>query len=526
MPVAQRAPAPAAAPVPRARLRDEPAAAPGTGRFWPGLLPFLAVLAVVTRLPSFARPLWNPDEGFLATEARMLTQGAVLYRTVVDRKPPVLPWLYELCFTLFGDGSLLPLKALAVLAQLLTAVLLASLARRRWGERAGRTAGALYLLVSIGLAPEDAQAAAFEVFMVPWTVAAMWCADRGRWGAAGLAVAAAMLTKQTGGAVLAPVLLLLWTARGRAAGAAALTLGAVLPVAAVACVTGPARLLFWSVTGSGTYASVAGSVLLAIDRAAANASVVCLACAGLLVPAGALVLARRRAAPPELWLWLAASAVAVATGFHFFGHYYLQLLPPLALLGTCALCSLPRRMLLTAGGLSVLSCGWFLCWGFTGEPPDLPHSVKVARAVRERTAPTARVLFWGMHPEQYWLAGRPPAGRFLTAGLLTNYSGGRGPSRVGEAYGVPGSWPVFRRELRRRPPELIVDDSRGKPYAPSRLPSLRAVLERSYERVGAADGAVLYVRIPDPPALTAGPRAAPRPPPPAPVPARAAPGRR
>ncbi|MBB5119142.1 ArnT family glycosyltransferase [Streptomyces eurocidicus] len=496
MPVAQRAAVPAGTPVPHARPPYEhgPAVPPGRGRFWRRLLPALACLALLTRLPSFARPLWNPDEGFLATEARMLGQGAVLYRTVVDRKPPVLPWLYELCFALFGDGSLLPVKALAVLAQLLTAVLLASLARRRWGERAGRTAGSLYLLASVCLAPEDAQAACFEVFMVPWTAAAVWCADRSRWGAAGLAVAGAMLTKQTGGAVLAPVLLLLWTGRGRgrATGAAALALGAVLPVAAVAWLTGPARLLFWSVTGSGTYASVAGSVPLAVDRAAAGASVAAAGCAGLLVPVGALVLARRRAAPPELWVWLAASGVAVTTGFHFFGHYYLQLIPPLALLAASALCSLPRRVLRTAVGLSVLSCGYFLGWGLADDPPDLPHSLKVARAVRERTRPAARVLFWGMHPEQYWLADRRPAGRFLTAGLLTNYSGGRGPSRVGEAYGVPGSWPVFRRELADRPPELVVDDSRGKPYAPGRLPSLRAALTRSYERVGAVDGAVLY----------------------------------
>ncbi|MEV8478093.1 glycosyltransferase family 39 protein [Streptomyces sp. NPDC051173] len=512
MPVAQRAAAPAAAPAPHVRDPHGPAAPPGNrDAFWPRLLPVLAALAVVTRLPSFLRPLWNPDEGFLATEARMLAHGAVLYGTVVDRKPPVLPWLYELCFALFGDRSLLPLKALAVLAQLLTAVLLASLARRRWGERAGRAAGALYLLASIALAPEDTQAAAFEVFMVPWTVAAMWCADRRRWGAAGLAVAAAMLTKQTGGAVLAPVLLLLWTGRHRAVGATALALGVLLPTAAVACATGPARLLFWSVTGSGTYASAAGAVALAAGQAVSNAGTLAVGCAGLLLPVGRRLLDRCRAAPPELWLWLAASAVAVATGFHFFGHYYLQLIPPLTLLGTSALAALDGRLLGTSLALSALSCAFFLGWGLADQPPDLPHTLKVVRAVRERTAPTARVLCWGMHPETYWLADRPPAGRFLTAGLLTNYSGGRGPSHVGEAYGVPGSWPVFRRELTRRPPALIVDDSRGKPYGPARLPSLRAVLDRGYERVGTADGAVLYApagAVTDVPAARGTPRGA------------------
>ena len=76
-----------------------------------------------------------------------------------------------------------------------------------WPGDAGATCrgarpGVLYLLISVGLNPQDAQATTFEVFLLPWTAAAMRCADRGRWGAAGMAVAGAFLTKQTGGAVL------------------------------------------------------------------------------------------------------------------------------------------------------------------------------------------------------------------------------------------------------------------------------------------------------------------------------------
>uniref|UniRef100_UPI0034DF457C ArnT family glycosyltransferase n=1 Tax=Streptomyces flavofungini TaxID=68200 RepID=UPI0034DF457C len=161
----------------------------GRDGYWARLLPLLAVLAWATRLPSFRWPLWSPDEGYLAVQARMLAQGGALYETVVDRKPPLVPWLYAGNATLFGDSSLLGPKVLAVVAQLLTAVLLASLARRRWGNRAGRTAGVVYLLISIGLNPEDAQAATFEIFMLPCTAAALWCADRRRGGAAGAAVA-------------------------------------------------------------------------------------------------------------------------------------------------------------------------------------------------------------------------------------------------------------------------------------------------------------------------------------------------
>ncbi|MFC5656082.1 ArnT family glycosyltransferase [Streptomyces nogalater] len=468
--------------------------------YWTRLLPLLAALACVTRLPSFARPLWNPDEGYLAVEARLLAHGGRLYETVVDRKPPLLPWLYEAAFALCGSGSLTPLRILAVLAQLLTAVTLASLARRHWGERAGRTAGVLYLLVSVGLNPQDTQAATFEVFMLPWTAAAVWCADRGRWGAAGTAVAAAFLTKQTGGAVLLPVLWLLYRRDAARTGLPRLAAGCAAPVLGAALLTDPAGFLFWTVTGSAAYATVTGSGLHVLGRALANTGLLAAASAGLLPPiARAVRGAGARAAEAWLWLWLASSAVAVTLGCHFFGHYYLQLVPPLALLAAAALHARPGRHHLAAVLISGCVCALFVGWGFLAPRAELAHTERLAAALAQRTAPGDRILVWGIHPETYWLAGRAPATRYLTAGLLTNYSGGRDGSRVGEAYAVPGAWPVFRRELTTRAPALIADDSRGKPYAPARLPTLRRLLASRYTEVARVDGAVLYARAPSPP---------------------------
>ncbi|MEU5537407.1 glycosyltransferase family 39 protein [Streptomyces sp. NPDC020362] len=467
--------------------------------YWTRLLPALAALACATRIPSFARPLWNPDEGYLAVQARLLAQGGHLYETVVDRKPPLVPWLYEAAFAVCGSGSLTPVRVLAVLAQLLTAVLLASLARRRWGDTEGRAAGVLYLLVSVGLNPEDAQAATFEVFILPCTAAAVWCADRGRWGAAGTAVACAFLTKQTGGAVLLPVALLLHRAGTPRAGVLRLAAGLAAPVLCAALVTDPAGFLFWTVTGSAAYASFTGSELHVLVRAVANTAILAVACAGLIPPVVRSLRTTRIAragAVVDLWLWLASSAAAVALGFHFFGHYYLQLTPPAALLATAALRTAPRERLTGAVVTSACCCTLFLAWGLLAPRPELVHAQRLASVLTQRTAPADRVLVWGMHPETYWLARRTPATRYLTAGLLTNYSGGRDGPQVGEKYAVEGAWPVFRAEVAQQAPALVVDDSRGKPYAPDRVPSLHRLLEARYEEVGTVDGAVLYARIP------------------------------
>lgn len=475
------------------RPRTEPAPAP-FARYWSRLLPLLAVLACVTRIPSFRWPLWSPDEGYLAVQARMLGHGGELYETVVDRKPPLVPWLYEGAFALFGDATLLPLKAFAVAAQLLTAVILAAIARRRWGDRAGRTAGVLHLLVSVGLNPEDVQAATFEVFMLPCTAAALWCADRRRWVAAGAAVACAFLAKQTGGAALVPVAWLLWQAGAARKDLLRLGVGLCAPVLAAAAVTNPAGFLFWTVTGSGAYASFTGSELHVLFRGLMNAGILAAACAGIIPPV-VRVLRVARTGSADLWLWLASSAGAVLVGFHFFGHYYLQLTPPLALLGAAALQILPRERTLTAVSVSAGACALFLAWGMLAPRPELAHAQRIAAEVQARTSPGERVLVWGIHPETYWLADRPPASRYLTAGLLTNYSGGRNGPQVGEKYAVDGAWRVFRAELAAGPPALIVDDSRGKPYGPGRVPSLRRILTTGYEPVLRVEGAVVYARV-------------------------------
>jgi 4-amino-4-deoxy-L-arabinose transferase-like glycosyltransferase len=462
--------------------------------YWLRLLPLLALLTTVTRLPSFLRPLWNPDEGFLAVQARQLAAGGVLYDTVVDRKPPLMPWLYQGAFALFGDDSLWPLKAAAVVVTLVGAAFTASLARGRWGDRAGRLAGVLAVLLSIGLDPEDTQAASFEVFMVPCTAAALWCAQRRRWAAAGLAVALATLTKQTGGAALLPVLFVLVHARA-GAGPLLRLLGAwAAPLLLVALVHGPGRFLHWTVTGSGAYASVQGAEVLALLRALGNSSLLALAALPLLV---ALVHGRRRRLLPpaaDLWVWLGTAGAAVVTGFQFYGHYFLQLVPPLALLGTAALRELRPRAATAALTATALAATGYLGWGLTADRSDLDHARRVSAALRAGSAPGDPVLVWGMHPENYWLADRAPATRYLTAGFLTNYSGGRGGVRTGQRYAVPGAWENFRRDLAASRPPVIVDDSRGKPYRPSRIPELRRILAAHYERAGTVDGAVFWVR--------------------------------
>ncbi|MFD0328624.1 glycosyltransferase family 39 protein [Streptacidiphilus monticola] len=412
----------------------------------------------------------------------------------------MLPWLYEAAFWLFGSASLWPLRVLALGAHLTTAALLAALARRRWGDRAGVVAGVGYALLSIGLSPEDTQAATFEVFMLPATVLAFWFAQNSRWAAAGFATAVAALTKQTGGAVLFPVLWLLWRGLRGSDGLARrdawlrLGLGFLLPVSVIALVTGPAHFVFWVVSGSSDYASLDGAWLTMLGRAFGNLGILGAAGLGLLVPL-ATGLRRSLREDRDIWIWLAASVAGVLTGLHFFGHYYLQLMPPLVLLGTGALARLTRRQGLLqrfALGYGALAATVFCVLGFVWPHQPLQQATSVAEDVTRDTSPQETVLVWGMHPEIYWLADRIPGTRYLTAGLLTNFAGGRDGKGVGVDRGMADSWATFEAEMKERLPEVFVDYSDGAPYAPQNIAPIRQLLADHYTLVGRDGDAVIY----------------------------------
>ena len=117
--------------------------------------------------PAFFVQVFNSDETFLATQAEVINEGGRLYEDATDRKPPLVPYLYAATFSVFATSALWSVRVIAMLAVALTALLLALEARRRYGDRAGWLAGILFVLASVAFAPQDGQAANFEVFMLP-----------------------------------------------------------------------------------------------------------------------------------------------------------------------------------------------------------------------------------------------------------------------------------------------------------------------------------------------------------------------
>ena len=467
----------------------------------------LAALTVVLRLPAFFVPVFNSDETFLATQAQVIREGGNLYQEAADRKPPLVPFVYAAAFEVFGTTDLWTVRVFAMVAVLLTALLLAAEARRRYGRRAGWAAGLLCVFALVALAPQDGQAANFEVFMLPAMTAAILLARRGRATSAGVAVAVAALAKQTGVATLLPVLYLVWKTRGRK-GAAQATLGFSVPIALVAFAFGAGQFFYWTVLGNGSYASAdvtAGYVLSAL---ALNT----LAWVGCNVPIvwrvpfawrDRLAKARDGGNDIDLWLWLASALLSVMLGLRFFGHYYLQLVPPLCLLTAGALTRCSRWIgVLTVVAAAVLA-PFFSAAGYFLSPYGAePHYERVSSFLAAHFHSGDRILVWGSMSEVYWASGARPATRFVTTNsFLAGNDAGRPGIDASPQDTSTKVWRWFFEDFAAHPPRYIIDTApakiRGAQYSPIRLfPHLASLLKSEYHLLRSIDKIAVYERKP------------------------------
>lgn len=466
-----------------------------------GILLFVAFVGVsfVLCIPALNNRVYNSDEAYLATQAKMLNDGAHLYVDTVDRKPPVVPYLYAAVFRVTGTDDIRPVRVLMILTNTLSALLIAVEARRRFRDRhAGAIAGLLFLGNVVAFQTKDAQVANFEIFMVPTMVAAVLLAWRRRPLASGVALSVSTLTKQTAAITLIPLVWIVWRQRGarRASGLALLAAGFAGPLVIAALVFGVQPFVHWVFTSNETYLGVRGVLRFVLGvgfRETAGFVVAHVAVLALAVWAW-----RWRRDDLDLWLWLVAGVVAVASGFRFFGHYYIQLLPPLCLLATRPLLRAPKYLLGAVAVVMVVSAAWYVPSAFNSPRGKTERTAAaLSEYARDHTAPGTRILVWGHLPEVYWQSDRPPATRFATTGFLTGLSGGRPAERVGMQYATPEAWADFEEDLRDHPPALVFDlapaDVRHASTAPpSKFPRFGNFLERGFEQVATIEGVAVY----------------------------------
>jgi len=196
-----------------------------------------------------------------------------------------------------------------------------------------------------------------------------------------------------------------------------------------------------------------------------------------------------RRAPLLPRLWLVAGVVGVVGGGNFHYHYYLQLVPPLCVLGGVGVARLVQTRGRVAVGLAaalavatvaVTAPLWFAspsaqARSIWPHDPHLVHDRAVARYVEAHTKPDDKIfVVWGA-ASIYYLSKRQPALRYM---WLRNIQS------------LPGALNEARYLLAERVPKLVV--LAQKPAKVDKSGVTAHILQTEYERAATIEGVPIY----------------------------------
>lgn len=417
------------------------------------LLLLLCLLPILLFLPAMGAP-FERDEGAYATIAQGVLDGKVPYRDLFDNKPPLIYGWYALSFALFGESVWAP-RIVASLLLSLTTLAVFGQAKLVMPRGVAYTAAAVFALCT-GL-PWVALHANTEAYMLLplvtsliaftlgvrserlwWFVAcgalgglAVMTKQVAIWNVIALAVVAASWRPPESDSLIVrfrPALCIL-------AGAAASISLVVLPF----LVNGSAGDLIyanlqynWLYVGALSMAQRllnAGYGLLLFFGVAAP--VIVAGAAGLLT----IWRERRRQTYYAVAAWAVGSAVGVATGGRFFPHYFLHLLPALAILSAVVFyeswqrggpAAVSKPVLAVAIALVVISAGTnAVLYIFPTQAEHVvaenvyhqkaweEHGDELGEFIKRRTDPGDTIFNLGRESYVYFYADRQPPGRYF-----------------------------------------------------------------------------------------------------------------
>ena len=452
-----------------------------------------AALAVLVRLPFFGAPV-TADEGGYAEAARLWGRGASLYHDIWVDRPQGLILIFRGALELGSSPDVL--RGVAAAAGALSVLGTMWLAYRLTTSRTVAFAGGL-LMATAGASPFlEAFTLAGELlssFAAILSLLAFTGYLRSRslaWLAvAGVAAGCAVMIKQSGiDAAFAIVVYVAWTERRRALRPLAVFLGAAAAPIVAGLLSAWSLHSWWFAVvgyrGSGD-SLVTGSL---VHRLSLLADSLPSAAKGL----GLLVILAGigwRGSPLLARLWLGGAILGVLGGGNFHFHYYLQLVPPLAVLAGAGVERIVAgRHRLLALGLAAIAVAtvvvtvplWFdspraQAKAIWPKDPHLQHDAAVVRYLDAHSRPGQKVLVLWAAANVYYLADRGPAIPYMWRRNIESIPGVLG--RLERA--LEGRTPVLVAAV--QPVDSLNTDGR-----------VTAILARNYRRVATVDGVPIY----------------------------------
>jgi 4-amino-4-deoxy-L-arabinose transferase-like glycosyltransferase len=483
----------------------------------------LILLTVVIRLPSLLHPRPINSEAMYSVVANEIVDGGRPYIDAVERKPPLLFWTYAAVFKVAGKFNWQALHFVALVWTLCAMAGLYVIGRELFDRNTGLIVALFYSVFQSWWTWKNLTFDAEMMMNLPiiwaWAIGLGGSSSRLRpeLFAAGALLGAAFLLKQPAAIAAVPLgiyLLLPCYRASRSLTRTSSIIHATMLTAGFFAALGLVMIVLWKqgIFREALYWTIAGNDVPHVFWR--NGMVHTLTFLGACLPLviGAImaswdkgkIWAERTAERTAILGLLGLSAIGAAAGARFYPHYYIQLIPPLALLAApyyarfWSRATQPPHWLLRPRvtyawlALTVIA---FSIVHWTGLASERVPS-EAGRYLFTHSSREERIFVWGQSVQIYLDAHRRPACRYITTFPLTGYVfGGPIPGFDTRSRILPGAWPILAQDFAAHPPTYIVDvqsDPKTTQYPIKDFPILAKLLAKGYQPVAHTAEGVIY----------------------------------
>jgi 4-amino-4-deoxy-L-arabinose transferase-like glycosyltransferase len=484
----------------------------------------IILLTVAIRLPSLLHPQPIDSEAMYSVVANEIVDGGRPYIDAVERKPPLLFWTYAAIFKVAGEFNWKALHIVALVWTLCAMGGLYVIGRELFDRNTGLVAALFYgvfqPLWMWKTLSFDGEMVMNLPIILAWAIAFRQSSSRLRpeLFAAGAFLGAAFLLKQPAAIAAVPLGIYLLLPSYRASRQLTRTnsiIQATMLTGGFFAALGVVTIVIWKqgILRDAFYWTIADHDVPHVfwQKGIVITLVFLAACLPLVIGAimafrdQSKIWAERTAERTALFGLLAASAIGAAAGARFYPHYYVQLIPPLALLAAPYYARLwsrtmqPPRWLLRP----VVTYAWLALTIVAFSIEDWTALARrrvpseAGRYLFTHSNPADRIFVWGQSSEIYLDAHRRPASRYITTFALTgNIFGGPLPDVDTRNRIVPGSWENLQQDFAKHSPAYIIDlySGPGAQYPVQQFPVLAKLLAEHYQPVARTEEGVIYRR--------------------------------
>jgi len=507
----------------------------------------IILLAFVLRIPGFINPIIDEDEAWYATAANVMNQNGVIYKDAVDLKPPLLFYCYSSQFLVFGNDMRV-FHFITTFWVLLTAFFIFKATKLLVPEkRAAYLAALLYVLFSPTFVPK-ALATNTEILMNLPLVAGFYlilkAEKRGTsqsvwiflfFVSGAICCLAALIKYQAGIGlpiiigyllIINPFYLKSTTLKKGIVGSSLILAGSLFILAVLFLefqrLGNWDDFYFWGWQYnfqfmSGFTWSFFVKKFFAFTPRFILSWILLFFAASKRIKNLLTTKAASNSGEYLIAVWLLGSILAVCAGGKFFGHYYIQLLPPLTILAGIELIpfftqprtTLKRKLVYATALFGMIAPPLiYLGTNCQGEQKRMSQEnqplIQIADLIQDQTDPHDKIFIWGRVPELYYFSNRLPASRFITCNFLvgmTSYNYHLPRSKI-----IPKipehAWASFMADLQKNKPQIILDTAvsnyrnYGK-YALVFYPQLKNFIDNDYQPGQVINQQQIYIRKAD-----------------------------